>query len=92
MTTNVVRLALRPEARTIRVPESREGWIQRGVTRIGQWICGLQGHDTLLDFGPNRVRLRCVACGHTSPGWTTESRAPVLRFHGDASHHRLAKG
>ncbi|MPY90096.1 MAG: hypothetical protein GEU99_19505 [Luteitalea sp.] len=91
MTTNVARLRLQAEALTVGTPPSREGWLQRGVTRLGQWLCGMQGHDTLLHFEPNRVTLRCTACGHTSPGWTTEPRAPVLRFEGDAARHRLVK-
>jgi hypothetical protein len=89
MTTNVGRFALRARTGSIATPPSRDGLLQRVVTRFGQWLCGMAGHDTLLHFEPNRVTLRCAACGHTSPGWTTEARAPVLRFEGDAARHRL---
>ncbi|MPZ17245.1 MAG: hypothetical protein GEV06_04950 [Luteitalea sp.] len=89
MTTNVARLALQAETPSAAAPASRESLAQRVVTRLAQWLCGIQGHDALLHFEPNRVTLRCAACGHTSPGWTTEPRAPVLRFEGDAARHRL---
>jgi hypothetical protein len=91
MTTNVARLPLQAEPPRVATPASREGLVQRVVTRLGQWLCGISGHDPLLHFEPNRVTLRCAACGHTSPGWTTEAPAPVLRFEGDAARHRLPR-
>ena len=40
--------------------------------------CGLRGHDTLLQFEQERMFLRCVSCGHESPGWDmNDSPAPV---------------
>lgn len=89
MTTNVARLALQAERPGAMTPAVHDGLVQRVVTRLGQWLCGVSGHDTLLHFEPNRVTLRCATCGHTSPGWTTAARAPVLRFEGDAARHRL---
>jgi hypothetical protein len=32
-------------------------------------LCGLHGHDTLLQFQEDRMFLRCVSCGHETPGW-----------------------
>jgi len=43
-------------------------------------FCALRGHEDYLHFDKNRVYLQCVMCGHESPGWTVESRRPVLRF------------
>ena len=43
-------------------------------------ICSLRGHEDYLQFEKNRVYLQCVACGHESPGWTIDTRRPVLRF------------
>ena len=44
-------------------------------------ICALRGHESYLQFEKNRLYLRCVGCGHESPGWTVDvSRQPVLRF------------
>lgn len=44
-------------------------------------ICAFRGHEEYLHFEKNRVYLQCVACGYESPGWTVESRRPVLRLH-----------
>jgi hypothetical protein len=43
-------------------------------------ICAVRGHEEYLHFEKNRVYLECVACGHESPGWTIETRRPVLQF------------
>jgi hypothetical protein len=39
------------------------------MTWMRQTICGLHGHDSLLHFEHDRMSLRCVSCGHESPGW-----------------------
>ena len=36
---------------------SRESW------------CGLQGHQILLHFEPNKLSLQCALCGYESEGW-----------------------
>jgi hypothetical protein len=54
-----------------------------------QCYCGLHGHDSLLQFDKNRISLRCVSCGHESPGWTLADARPKLAFHGDARRHVL---
>jgi hypothetical protein len=43
-------------------------------------ICALRGHENYRHFGKNRVYLQCIDCGHESPGWTVDTRRPVLRF------------
>lgn len=47
---------------------------------LRRFICAVRGHEDFLQFDKNRVYLRCVECGHESPGWTIETRRPVLRF------------
>jgi hypothetical protein len=47
---------------------------QEGVgAAIGIWmrqtLCALHGHDTFLHFERDRMSLKCVSCGHESPGW-----------------------
>jgi hypothetical protein len=53
------------------------GKIMGSVRRV---LCALRGHEAYLHFDKNRVYLQCVACGHESPGWTIETRQPLLRF------------
>ena len=36
---------------------------------VGQWLCAMRGHDSVLHFEGNRVMMRCTSCGHDSPGW-----------------------
>ena len=46
--------------------------------RVRQTFCGLHGHDSLLQFGQDRMYLKCVSCGHETPGWEiTEAPAPA---------------
>ena len=44
------------------------------VNWVHSVICGLHGHDNLLQFGRGRMFLKCVSCGHESPGWTIKER------------------
>ena len=36
---------------------------------IRRFICGLQGHESLMHFERGRLSLKCISCGHESPGW-----------------------
>lgn len=59
------------------------------LNRVGQFLCGLRGHDSVLHFEANRVMMRCTSCGHESPGWEISGRAPRVRLEGDARRHVL---
>jgi hypothetical protein len=39
------------------------------MDRVRQMLCALHGHDSLLQFGRDRMYLRCVSCGYETPGW-----------------------
>ena len=62
----------------------------RAMARIGQWLCGVRGHDSVLHFEGNRVMMRCTSCGHDSPGWEITGRGPRQRYEGDHHRHVLA--
>ena len=66
------------------------GFLARAFTRLGQWLCGLRGHEAVLHFEGKRIMMRCTSCGHHTPGWETGERAPRQRYEGDARRHRLA--
>jgi len=53
--------------------------------RIRQAYCGLRGHDALLQFERDRMYLRCVSCGHQSPGWELNETSPVATVRPEAS-------
>ena len=64
--------------------------VARAVSRLGQLVCGLRGHDSVLHFEGNRVNMRCTSCGHDTPGWEISGRGPRRRYEGDARRHLLA--
>ena len=65
------------------------GIVTRAVSRIGQMLCGVRGHDSVLHFEGNRVMMRCTSCGYDTPGWEINGRGPRKRFDGDARRHLL---
>ncbi len=46
------------------------------VTMAHQFVCGLHGHDSLLHFERGRLSLKCLSCGHESPGWDIKQAEP----------------
>jgi hypothetical protein len=42
-------------------------------------LCGLQGHQGLLQFQRDRMFLRCLSCGHESSGWKLKEERPRQR-------------
>jgi hypothetical protein len=42
-------------------------------------MCGLHGHDRLVHFEQSRMFLRCVSCGHETPGWEIRETRPAAR-------------
>jgi hypothetical protein len=59
------------------------------MDRVRQMFCGLHGHDTLLHFEHDRMSLRCVSCGHETPGWELNEVPPTVTIRGDARRHKL---
>lgn len=56
---------------------------------VREAVCGLHGHDNLLQFEHDRMFLRCASCGHETPGWELNDPPPTLRLRGDARRHML---
>jgi hypothetical protein len=56
---------------------------RRAIASGVEVICGLRGHETVLHFGERRLSLKCVACGHQTPGWeigrSTHSALPYAQ-------------
>ena len=78
-------------AATVEQPTRDEstGFVSRAMGRLGQWLCGVRGHDSVLHFEGNRVMMRCTSCGHDTPGWEITGRGPRRRYEGDARRHLL---
>ena len=61
-----------------------EGLGEKVLERLRHLMCGLHGHDTLLQFDHGRMYLRCVSCGHETPGWKLDEARPTVTARGDA--------
>jgi hypothetical protein len=58
---------------------------------LRQMFCALHGHDTLMHFEQERMSLRCVSCGHETPGWELNETPPTVTVRGDARRHAIAR-
>jgi hypothetical protein len=70
--------------------ELAASFLSRLAARVGQVMCAMRGHDSVLHFEGKRVMMRCTSCGYDSPGWEISGRAPRQRFEGDRRRHVLA--
>ena len=50
------------------------GWL----SWVRQAYCGLRGHDEMLQFGKERMSLKCASCGHESRGWELAEAQPPI--------------
>ena len=83
-----------PHLHALPLPRHIDGLhAQRLFSRMATWVrqfsCGLSGHDALPNYKKDRLSLRCVTCGHESPGWELTARPPRPVAAGDAQRHRL---
>jgi hypothetical protein len=71
--------------------EKMDGLGVRVIDRLRQMMCGLHGHDTLPHFGKDRMSLRCVSCGHETPGWELNEVPPTVTARSEARRHALVR-
>ena len=69
----------------------RSGW-----ARFTRWLqtswCVLNGgHFKVLHTTPRNMALRCVACGHTSPGWDVGTPRFARTIPGDPDRLRVRR-
>lgn len=55
------------------------------------WCTMNGGHYRVLHTEPSRMALRCVACGHTTPGWDIGTTRPIPRYAGDPERFRIGR-
>jgi hypothetical protein len=63
----------------------------RVIDRLRQLYCGLHGHDMLPHFDKDRMSLRCVSCGHDTPGWQLNEVPPTVTARADSRRHAIAR-
>jgi hypothetical protein len=67
-----------------------EGLGGRVFDWVRQAMCGLHGHDRLLQFEHDRMFLRCVSCGHETHGWEVNNPRPVVPMRVETRRKALA--
>ena len=72
----------------VRLSEDAHVGATSALTRLNSWArsawCRVNGgHYKVLYTEPTRLALRCVACGHTSPGWAVGSPRFARTIAGD---------
>ena len=55
-------------------------WTRLTRTLQTTWCVVNGGHHKVLHTEPDRMALRCVACGHTSPGWAVGTTRVARRY------------
>ena len=89
MVTNYPQsLSSREGRRAVSESTQEEGLGGRMMDWLRQTFCSMHGHDTTLHFQKERMSLRCVSCGHETPGWSLNEPKPTITIRGDA--RRLA--
>jgi hypothetical protein len=91
METNSHQIAPRGRATSAGAHPAEDGFGPTVFERVRQVFCGIHGHDNLMQFEQDRMFLKCVSCGHESPGWELTETPPTLRIRGDARRHALPR-
>ena len=82
----------------VRLSENAHVGATSALARLSSWTrstwCRMNGgHYKVFHTEPSRLALRCVACGHTSPGWEVGSPRFARTIAGDPERlrvHRVA--
>jgi hypothetical protein len=94
MTTISIRIADARARSTRRIAQalpSTSIWDRVVMWLRSAWCMINGGHYKVLHTEPNRLALRCVACGHTSPGWQVGSPRLARRTPADAERLRVRR-
>ena len=85
------RMASRPFVPESDIDRADDGLGTTVVAKVRRMLCGMHGHDNLLQFERDRLFLRCVSCGHETPGWELTETPPTVTEVGDASRHAIVR-
>ena len=91
MVTNYPHRVASREALTETDAHREDGLGIAVIDKVRQVFCGLHGHDNLLQFEQDRMFLRCVSCGHESPGWELTEAPPTVTAADETRTHTLVR-
>ena len=57
---------------------------------IRQTVCGMHGHDSLLQFEQERMFLKCASCGHETHGWELNEAPPTVTLDVEVQRRQVA--
>lgn len=66
-------------------------WARTTAWLRSAWCMMNGGHYKVLHTEPDKLALRCVACGHTSPGWEVGSPRVARRTPADPERLRVRR-
>ena len=81
---------------SVRLSENAQVGAAPALARLSGWArsawCRLNGgHYKVFHTEPTRLALRCVACGHTSPGWEVGEPRLARTIQGDPARLRAER-
>jgi hypothetical protein len=85
------RIASHEELETVADAQREDGLGTAVIDKVRQVFCGLHGHDDLLQFEEDRMFLKCVSCGHESPGWELTEVPPTVTARSETRTHTLVR-
>jgi hypothetical protein len=87
MTTISIRMPQAPALTTATMPSSTVSIWGRVTSWFRSTWCVMNGgHYKVLHTDPSRLALRCVACGHMSPGWEVGTARIAHHSHPTDAH------
>jgi hypothetical protein len=70
--------------------QADDGLATRVLNQVRQSLCGMHGHDSMVQFERDRMFLRCTSCGHESPGWSIDKTPATVEAREDARRPALS--
>jgi hypothetical protein len=91
MVTHYPQRIASPERLTTETDARRadDGFRTKVLNHLRQAFCGIHGHDVLLQFERDRMFLKCVSCGHETPGWAISEARSTITAHDDTRRRAL---
>jgi hypothetical protein len=95
MTSISIRIA-EPRARTTERAATQElptpsVWVRMLSWLRSAWCVINGGHYKMLHTEPDKLALRCVSCGHMSPGWEVGAPRVARRVAADPDRLRMRR-
>jgi hypothetical protein len=92
MITSAPASTMTARSRMSSVEEHHPGLFSTALTWVHHAVCGLHGHDPVLQYERDRIFLRCTSCGHETPGWDVSRNPGSVRSMREEERRELHRG